>query len=123
MTVGAGALHIPAQAGDIYGDKNDAKNFVLRDAPTGAWTATTKVAFEGTDQWHQAGMILYTDDGNFVKFGRIATETGGTGVEKFEFILETNGTPRNEAADSTAEHPGRVPEGLLSSGWSRTGRT
>ncbi|HEY6889215.1 MAG TPA: ThuA domain-containing protein, partial [Solirubrobacter sp.] len=110
MTVGAGALHIPAAPGDIYGDKNDAKNLVMRAAPTGAWTATTKVAFEGTDQWHQAGMILYTDDGNFVKFGRIATETGGTGVEKFEFIAETNGTPRNEAADSTPSIPAAFPK-------------
>jgi PKD repeat protein len=109
MTVGSGALHIPAQPGDIYGDKNDAKNLVLRAAPTGAWTATTKVAFEGDNQWQQAGMILYTDDGNFVKFGRIATENG-TGVEKFEFILETNGTPRNEAADSTGNLPANFPK-------------
>ena len=110
MTVGAGALHIPAAPGDIYGDVNTAKNLVMRAAPTGAWTATTKVAFEGTDQWHQAGMILYTDDGNFVKFGRIATETGGTGVEKFEFIAETNGTPRNDAADSTPSIPANFPK-------------
>ncbi|MEY2426808.1 MAG: cytochrome c, partial [Actinomycetota bacterium] len=95
--------------GDIYGGKNDAKNIVLRAAPTGAWTATTKVAFEGDNQWQQAGMILYTDDGNFVKFGRIATENG-TGVEKFEFILETNGTPRNEAADSTGNLPATFPK-------------
>ena len=110
MTVGSGALHIPAAQGDIYGDVNTAKNLVLRAAPTGAWTATTKVAFEGTDQYQQAGMLLYTDDGNFVKFGRIATETGGTGVEKFEFILETDGTPRNDAADSTANIPANFPK-------------
>ena len=58
MTVGGGALHIPAAQGDIYGDTNTAKNLVVRAAPTGAWTATTKVAFKGTDQYHQAGMIL-----------------------------------------------------------------
>jgi regulation of enolase protein 1 (concanavalin A-like superfamily)/type 1 glutamine amidotransferase len=109
MTVGSGALHIPAAPGDIYGDKNDAKNLVLREAPTGAWTATTKVAFEGDNQWQQAGLLLYADDSNFVKFGRIATENG-TGVEKFEFILETNGTPRNEAADSTPSVPADFPK-------------
>jgi cytochrome c len=108
MTVGGGALHIPAAPGDIYGGQNDAKNLVVRAAPTGAWTATTKVAFEGNAQWQQAGLLAYTDDGNFVKFGRIATD--GAGTEKFEFILETNGTPRNDAPDSTANLPADFPK-------------
>ena len=80
---------------------------MLRDAPDGNWTATTKVAFKGTTQYHQAGMILYLDDGNFVKFGRIAHSTAGD--EKFEFIQEVAGTPRNEAADSTGNVPAGFP--------------
>ena len=111
LTVGGGALHIPAAPGDIYGDKNDAKNLVLRDLPSGAWTATSKISFEGNATYHQAGIVAYLDDSNFVKLGRLAVD--GAGGEKFEFIYEDNGTPRNDAADSTAEHPGRLPEGLL----------
>ena len=112
MTVGGGALHIPAAPGDIYGDINTAKNLVLRAAPTGAWTATTKVAFEGTNQYHQAGMILYTDDGNFVKFGRIATENGDRRRE-----VRVHPRDQRDAAQRggglDGQPAGELPEGLL----------
>ncbi|HET9736477.1 MAG TPA: ThuA domain-containing protein [Solirubrobacteraceae bacterium] len=98
LTVGGGTLNIPAQAGDLYGGRNDAKNIVLRGAPTGPWQATAKMRFNGSAQYHQAGMIVYGDDSNFTKFGRIAHTAEG--AEKFEFIYENAGTPRNEAADS-----------------------
>jgi len=108
LTVGGGTLNIPAQPGDLYGGRNDAKNLVLRDAPDGEWVATAKLNFEGTAQYHQAGIIAYGDDGNFTKFGRIAHTAAGD--EKFEFIYENAGTPRNEAADSTANIPADFPD-------------
>ncbi len=108
LTVGGGALHIPAAPGDIYGDKNDAKNLVLRDLPSGAWTATSKISFEGNATYHQAGIVAYLDDSNFVKLGRLAVD--GAGGEKFEFIYEDNGTPRNDAADSTANIAADFPK-------------
>jgi PKD repeat protein/glucose/arabinose dehydrogenase len=108
LSVSGGALRIPAAPGDIYGGRNDASNIVLRDAPDGAWQATAKVNFEGTAQYHQAGVIVYGDDGNFTKFGRIAHTA--TGDEKFEFIYENAGTPRNEAADSTGNIPADFPD-------------
>ena len=89
--------------------------------PTGAWTATTKVAFKGTAQYHQAGIILRGDDDNLVKFGRIAA--GSAGEEKFEFIQEINAVARNDAADSTANLPGELPERLLPADESPTGPT
>ena len=70
LVVGDGALQIPAAPGDIYADRNDAKNLVVRDAPDGAWAATAKLNFEGTTQYHQAGIMVYGDDQNFTKFGR-----------------------------------------------------
>ena len=79
---------------------------MLRDAPDGPWTATTKVNFQGSMQYHQAGMLVYGDDNNFTKFGRLTTNTSGTTLaQKFEFIYENAGTPRNDAADSTANLP------------------
>ena len=68
----AARYQIPAQPGDIYQTRNDAKNLTVRDAPTGAWTAMAKVNFEGTAQYQQAGIMVYGDDENFTKFGRIA---------------------------------------------------
>ena len=110
LTVSAGALRIPAAPGDIYGmggTTNNAGNLVLRDAPDGPWEAITKLSFEGTAQYHQAGLLVYGDDDNFTKFGRIAHTTAGD--EKFEFIYENAGAPRNDAADSTANLPAAFP--------------
>ena len=104
----AARYQIPAQPGDIYQTRNDAKNLVVRTAPTGAWVATTKLNFEGTAQYHQAGIMVYGDDDNFTKFGRIAHSAAGD--EKFEFINEVNAVARNEAADSTANIPTDFPD-------------
>ena len=108
LAVSGGALRIPAAQGDIYGAGGNANNLVLRDAPAGAWEAITRVSFEGTAQYHQAGLIVYGDDDNFTKFGRIAHTAAGD--EKFEFIYEDAGVPRNEAADSTANLPAGFPQ-------------
>ena len=109
--VGSGTLQIPARPGDIYQTRNDAQDLIVRDAPDGAWQAITKINFEGTAQYQQAGIMVYGNDDNFTKFGRIAHTAAGD--EKFEFINEVNAVARNEAADSTAERPGDLPEGLL----------
>ena len=108
LAVSGGALRIPAAQGDIYGAGGNANNLVLRDAPAGAWEAITRVSFEGTAQYHQAGLLVYGDDDNFTKFGRIAHTAAGD--EKFEFIYENAGVPRNEAADSTANLPAGFPQ-------------
>ena len=110
LTVSDGLLRIPAQVGDVYADVNTAKNLAMRDLPAGAWEATAKLAFKGTTQYHQAGLIVYGDDDNFTKFGRIAHTT--TGDEKFEFIHENAGAPRNDAADSTGNLPAGFPDGF-----------
>ena len=110
MTVGGGTLNIPAAPGDLYGGRNDAANLVLRDAPDGPWVATAKLNFEGTNQYQQAGMLAYGDDSNFTKFGRIAHSAATNGEEKFEFIYENAGTPRNDAQDSTGNIPTDFPD-------------
>ncbi len=60
-----------------------------------------------------------------MKFSRIATETGGTGVEKFEFIAETNGTPRNgeptRPRDISAQFPKDYYLRMVSDGTNVTG--
>ena len=106
--VSGSTLQIPAQPGDIYQTRNDAKNLVVRTAPSGAWVATAKLNFEGTAQYHQAGIMVYNDDNNFTKFGRIAHSAAGD--EKFEFINEVNAVARNDAADSTANIPTAFPD-------------
>ena len=106
--VGSGTLQIPARPGDIYQTRNDAQDLIVRDAPDGAWQAITKINFEGTAQYQQAGIMVYGNDDNFTKFGRIAHSAAGD--EKFEFINEVNAVARNEAADSTANIPAAFPD-------------
>ena len=72
MTVGAGALHIPAQPGDIYGDVNTAKNLVLRERRRAPGPRRRRSPSRAPRSTSRRGSWLYTDDGNFVKFGRIA---------------------------------------------------
>ena len=95
LTVSGSKLNIPAQPGDIYGGSpNDAKNLVMRAAPGGPWVATTKMNFKGAAQYHQAGLVVYGDDDNFTKFGRIATNAlPAAASEKFEYIYENAGKP------------------------------
>ncbi len=103
LTLSGGTLNLVAQAGDVYQAANDAKNLVLRPAPEGEWTATTKINFHGLVQYQQAGLLIYGDDDNYTKFDRVATNSAtGTNAEKFEFINEVAGTPRNAGADATA---------------------
>jgi len=101
LVVSDGTLKIPTETGDVYGSANDAKNIVLRQAPSGPWTITTKVKHAGNRQYHQAGLIVYGDDDNYTKFDRLADNQPTAGVtEHFEFINEVAGTPRNESADA-----------------------
>ena len=94
--------------GDIYGSPQ--RRGQPRDARRAGrrLVATTKLNFEGTAQYHQAGIMVYGDDANFTKLGRIAHTAAGD--EKFEFIYENAGTPRNDAADSTANIAAAFPD-------------
>ncbi|MEU8376827.1 ThuA domain-containing protein [Micromonospora sp. NPDC048894] len=100
-SVSGGALRLPTSSGDLYGSRNDATNLVLQPAPSGAWQATTKVTVPVTADYQQAGLLIYGDDDNYAKVDLLY---GGS--RKVEFIRETAGTPRNDAADAVAAPAG-----------------
>ncbi|MEV0807535.1 ThuA domain-containing protein [Micromonospora sp. NPDC050200] len=100
-SVSGGALRLPTSSGDLYGGRNDATNLVLQPAPSGAWQATTKITLPTTADYQQAGLLLYGDDDNYAKLDLLHA-----GSRRVEFIRETAGTPRNEAADSAAAPAG-----------------
>ncbi|GAA2360564.1 ThuA domain-containing protein [Dactylosporangium salmoneum] len=101
LSVSGGSLHLPTSAYDLYGSTNGATNLVLQPAPSGAWQATAKVTLPTTANYQQAGLILYGDDDNYAKLDLLYS-----GGRKVEFIRETAGAPRNEAADSITAQPG-----------------
>jgi PKD repeat protein len=104
LTVGNGAVTIPTAAGDLYQIINTAKNVVLRPAPAGPFTITTKLNHKGTAQYQQGGLIVYGDDDNYIKLDRTSTNTAAatTKTEFVEFVQEVNAVARNAAADHTA---------------------
>ncbi|MEO3927485.1 ThuA domain-containing protein [Micromonosporaceae bacterium B7E4] len=89
--VADGALHIDVPNGDIYtGNNTGPTNFVLQTAPEGDWTIQTKV--DGSrlnEQYQQAGLIVYGDDDNYLKFDFIADNQVGQPVaRRIEFRSE-----------------------------------
>ena len=96
-SVSGGALLLPTAVGDLYGGRNDATNLILQDLPAGPWQATTQVSLDLTQNYQQAGIMVYGDDENYAKLDVLFS-----GGPRVEFIRETAGVPRNEGADSTA---------------------
>ena len=109
--VSGGTLQIPAQTGDIYQTRNDARNLVVRTAPSGAWVATAKLNFEGTAQYHQAGIMVYGDDDNFTKFGRIAHTRGRRREVRVHLRGQRGRAQRGRRLDG--QHPDGLPGRLL----------
>ena len=123
LTVTDGALNIVTQNGDVYQTANTAKNIVLRTAPSGAWTITTKLNVKGNVQYQQAGLIVYGDDDNYTKFDRVATNAA-TGGRRGEVRVHQRG--RGHAAQRQRGRHGQpgggVPGRLLHGDRSPTGR-
>ncbi|MGW8566022.1 beta-xylosidase family glycoside hydrolase [Isoptericola sp. NPDC055881] len=91
LSLADGALTIATLPGDLYGGTNTARNLVLQDAPThGRWEASTTLQLAPTTCCQQAGLVLYTDDGNYASLA-FSGRTGGNG--RVFFLREVGGTP------------------------------
>ncbi len=105
--VTGGQLRIDVPNGDIYGSGNSGPtNFILQTAPSGDWTLETKV--DGSllnEQYQQAGLIVYADDDNYLKFDYIVDNQPGQPVSRrIEFRSEIGGAvqdPQPQAANLT----------------------
>ncbi|MBO4204719.1 ThuA domain-containing protein [Micromonospora echinofusca] len=96
--VDGGALRIDVPNGDIYGTGNSGPtNFILQTAPAGDWTLETKV--DGSllnEQYQQAGLLVYADDDNYLKFDFIADNQVGQPVaRRIEYRSEVAGAVQN----------------------------
>lgn len=66
LSENSGALTIHTEYGELlYGDKS-MKNILLRQAPAGDWTITTKINATFDNSYEQAGLIVYQDDNNYI---------------------------------------------------------
>ncbi|MFB9311744.1 Ig-like domain repeat protein [Nocardioides plantarum] len=80
--VADGALEIDARDGDLSGGVANARNVVLQPAPTtDAWMTETAVSLDGTDNYLQAGLVLWGNAANFAKIMVMRTPADGWTVE------------------------------------------
>ncbi|GAA0388160.1 hypothetical protein GCM10009541_33970 [Micromonospora gifhornensis] len=110
--VSGGKLYVDVPNGDIYGTNNtDPTNFILQNAPTGDWTMETRIDGSLLDeQYQQAGLIVYGDDDNYLKFDFVVDNQAGQPVtRRIEFRSEIDGV---------IQDPQPGAENLTSSEWS-----
>ncbi|HIZ37335.1 MAG TPA: family 43 glycosylhydrolase [Candidatus Ruania gallistercoris] len=78
VTISDGALHWPLTGADIVGSDNTGA-LLLRDAPAGEWLMETELTLDvGEDElrnFQQAGLIVHSDDDNFLRLGSVALQT------------------------------------------------
>ncbi|WP_459712919.1 ThuA domain-containing protein [Actinophytocola sp. KF-1] len=110
VSVTGGQLKIQTQPGDINGAANEGpRNFVLQKVPAGDWTVETKVTPSMLHRWQLAGLLVYGDDDNYVKFDVVAQNASGTAPELHaELVSEKggqfgNGGNRNIDIANTSE--------------------
>jgi cytochrome c len=103
LTVADGGLTIQARPGDIFGGGTTMENIVLQDLPdSGPWTATTRLSWNPSANFQNAGIKIYDSDANWIKFGMV-----WNAGRKFEFYKETNNSPAN--LNTTPTLPGTFP--------------
>ncbi len=103
LSVEDGALHIDAQRQDMHGGETGLPNIVLQDLPaSGPWTATTRVTWNPTVNYQNAGLMIYQSDANLIKTGMV-----WSGGRKFEAFKELNNSASGLGA--TANMPASFP--------------
>ena len=90
LSVNGGTLNLNAQPGeDIHGGATGQRNIVLQDLPdSGPWTATARLTWNPTVNYQNAGLVIYTDDANWIKSGMVWANG-----RAFEAFKELNNTP------------------------------
>lgn len=73
--VDEGALHWPLAGADVVGSENTGA-LLLREAPAGEWIMETELTLDvGEDEirnYQQAGLVVHSDDDNFLRLGSVA---------------------------------------------------
>lgn len=70
LTANPGKLRIVTMEGSLYSYFNDGQNILLRNAPNGDFSLTTRLEYSPTEFLHSAGLIVYQDDDNYIHLSR-----------------------------------------------------
>jgi len=88
-----GTLTIDGQAGQFYQTEHDGQNVLLEEAPPGNFIAETRLALDPTENYQQAGLVLWQDDDTWMKL--VAESHSGT-----------DATEWGKQTDVTSSYPG-----------------
>ncbi len=118
LAVGDGKLNLTLRNGDLIAGTASAENVVLQDAPTGGWTATTKLNVAAIDtQGEQAGLVLWRQEGGGLNaFGKLMfnqVAIGGVQTKVVEAIWTERGGQAVPTNDSRAVPAAPVPTDIL----------
>ena len=85
-----GKLQLLAQPSNIWGKRNNkTENFLLRALPGPAATVEVTVDFNPKKEYEQAGLMIYLDDDNYIKFDRELY-----GGQSCTLVLESKAKPK-----------------------------
>jgi arabinan endo-1,5-alpha-L-arabinosidase len=76
LTADPGTLTIDGQPGQFYQTDHSGQNVLLEKAPPGNFVAQTRVALNPTENYQQAGLVLWQDDDTWMKL--VAESNSGT---------------------------------------------
>ena len=101
--------------GDFIANDALASNTVLQDAPSGEWTATTRIDTAGINaNGEQAGLLLWKSE-NPNTFAKLVAIQSSNGTKQFEFIVTQSGAVNPPISSSITTAPGGTlpPQVLL----------
>ncbi len=89
LSVEDGSLNIVSAPLDIFGGQTGLPNIVLQENPSlgiEPWMFTAEMTWQPTQNFQNAGLMIYTDDDNYIKTGMV-----WNGARNFELITEDAG--------------------------------
>ena len=92
LTVSGGRLNLQTRTPDIFGNSTGMQNIVQQAMPPAGmpWTATTRLTFNPTTNFQNAGLLVYDSDERWIKFGHV-----WNAGRKFEIYKELANSPQN----------------------------
>jgi len=102
-----GALNVVSAPNDIYANEGGLPNIILQPIPGGGsepWSITTELSWNPTQNYQNAGLMVYEDDDNYIKTGMV-----WNGSRNFELIKELDAAPVHVGETSAASVPEDEP--------------
>lgn len=100
-----GSLRLTTQQGGVFGVSTNEKNLLTTDAPLGNYEIRARLSFTPTQNYQGAGLLLYTNDDNWMAFIRAFCNNGGCASNAIYFDYEYGGLNPNSNYATTTSAP------------------